>query len=305
MSLAFTRIVAVGLTVLCVMALTVSCLDSGGDVTTAIERHKRLAGELRDNKLFSAAIGEYEKLLAIRSLDSKQRANVNYLIGKIYYENLADYSQAAAYYIKARAIDPQGSFVNEASKNLVACLEKSGRLVDAKRQLSAAADLDTVPHQAGDVAVAKIGGTSIWLSEIEEQIQLLPPEMQGQFATRSGKIEFAHQYIASELIYRAAIREDYGSDPSIAKQQRLLHKRLLVDKYVVDKVMPQVSIDSLDVRNFYEANKDERYRSQPYDSVKSQVFMDYSNEKAEAAFASYINRLAATDKVEFLDHNIR
>ena len=37
------------------MLLTLSCAGTGDD-TAAIERHKRLAGELRDTKLYEAAI---------------------------------------------------------------------------------------------------------------------------------------------------------------------------------------------------------------------------------------------------------
>ncbi|MCK4461693.1 MAG: hypothetical protein KAW46_07795, partial [candidate division Zixibacteria bacterium] len=94
-------------------------------------------------------------------------------------------------------------------------------------------------------------------------------------------------------------------DPEIKSQQRLLLRRLLVDKYVLDKVMPQVSIDTNDVRNFYLANKDEKYDQVPYDSVKAQVFLDYQAQKANAAFSDYITKLSKVEKVEFYDQNVR
>ena len=100
-----------------------SCLEK--DYPELIEQHKRLAGELRDNKLYNAAVEEYLKILEFKSIDNKTRANINYLIGKIYYENLKDYEQAASYYIRAKGLDPDGSFQNEASKNLIASLEKT------------------------------------------------------------------------------------------------------------------------------------------------------------------------------------
>ena len=153
--------------------------------------------------------------------------------------------------------------------------------------------------------MAKVGGTPVWLSEVEEHIQALPVEIQNQLTTREAKLEYVRQYVAVELLYRAAMREDYGSDPEIQKQERLLHKKLMVDKYVVDKVMPQIRIDTADVRNFYTAHRHDRYNDAPYDSVRAQVFLDYQGEKAEAAFSDYIDMLSKTEQVEFLDGNVK
>jgi len=301
---AYWRIACLWLMILALFA-AVSCSDKSGDATDAVQRHKRLAGELRDNKLYSAAIEEYVRILDNEELDIKTRANINYLVAKIYYEDLERYEEAAAYYVRARALDPEGSFVEEASRKLVASLEKMGRMLDAKRQLSAVTDIDAAPQVEGDVAVARVGGVTIWLSEIERQIQTLPPEMQKQFLSRQVKIAFVHNYVATELLYHAAIREDYGSDPEIKRQQRMLYKKLLVDRYIIDKVMPQIHIDTADVRNYYLAHKEDRYDNAPYDSVKATVFLDYQGEKAEAAFSEYISQLARIEKVEFLDHNVK
>jgi tetratricopeptide (TPR) repeat protein len=287
------------------LLITLACSNNSGNTVKSVEMHKRLAGELRDNKLYNAAIEEYAKILDNEDLDDKTRANVNYLIAKIYYENLENYEKAAAYYVRARALDPEGSFVEEASRKLVASLEKMGHMLDAKRQLSEATDIDAAPPEKGDVTVARIGGVPVWLSEIERQLQALPPEMQKQFLSREAKTAFVHNYVATELLYHAAIREDYGNDPEIQRQQRLLYKKLLVDKYIVDKVMPQIHIDTADVRNYYLAHKEDRYDDAPYDSVKATVFLDYQGEKAEAAFSDYISQLARIEKVEFLDHNVK
>jgi tetratricopeptide (TPR) repeat protein len=293
------------LLILFLLSIVVVSCSNRSDNTEAIERHKRLAGELRDNKLYRAAIDEYRRILNDESIDTKTRANINYLIAKIYFEDLNEYEDAAAYYVRARSLDPEASFAAEASKNLVTSLEKMGRILDAKRQLDAVTDIDTLPRAKGDVAVARVGGVPIWLSEIEKQIQALPPEMQKQFLTREAKIKFVHNYVATELLYRAAVREDYGSDPEIQRKQRMLYKQLLVDKYVVDKVIPQIQIDSVDVYNYYLAHKDDRYNGAPYDSVQARVFLDYQSEKTESAFNDYISKLARVEKVEFFDQNIK
>lgn len=285
-------------------ALLASCSSNKPD-QQLVDFRKKLAGELHDNGLYQGAIDEYQALLNEPGLDHATRGNINYLIGRIYFNDLNDYKNAAAYFVRAKTFDPEGSYVNEASRQLIASLEKIGRVVDAKRQLDKAVDLDADQRPAGDVQVARIDDEPIWLSEVDNSIQKLPPQMQKQFVTPVAKRDYVHNYVGAELMYRAAKREGYGDDPEIIKKQDDMLRQLILEKYIVDKVMPEVKIDSLDVRNFYEANKNARYVGRPYDSVKADVFMDYQNEKAQAAFSDYLNQLASKENVRFFEENIR
>lgn len=289
---------------LLVFVVSVTCLSCGSTKNEArIQSRKNIAGELRDNKLYSAAIEEYQKILD-DDIAMNEQANINYLIARIYFEDLQNYEQAAAYYLRAKTLNPDASFETEASRNLVTSLERMGRMIDAKRQLEQMTEIDNAQPKEGDVPVAKVGGQTIWLSEVERQIQTLPPETQKQFQDVNAKRQFARQYVGSELLYRAAVREDMSNDPEIKKKEEMVHKSLMVEKYLLNKVIPEIKIDSLDVRNFYRANQS-RYNNKPYDSVKAQVFLDYQNEKAQSAYSDYISKLAAIEKVEFLDHNIK
>ncbi|RKX27727.1 MAG: hypothetical protein DRP47_06125, partial [Candidatus Zixiibacteriota bacterium] len=259
---------------LIVSMIVVSCMETT-DYSAAIERHKKLAGELRDNRLYEAAIDEYSQILNIEGVDDKTRANIHYLTARIYYDHLQNYEKAAANYVCAQSLDPDASYAAEASRKLVASLEKMGNIVNAKRQLDNVVNLDAGPRNDKDVVVARIGGVPVYMSEIDDQIQTLPPEIQKQYLNRKAKIEFVHQHVGVELLYHAAVRENYGDDPEVKRRQHLFYKQLLVDRYVVDKVIPQVQIDTSDVSNFYLANKSKRYQDAPYDSVKAQVFLDY------------------------------
>lgn len=265
-----------------------------------------MAGELRDARLYKAAVQEYQKVLTSNQLETGIRANINYLIGKICFENLQDYENAAAYYVRARTLNPEGSFIAEASRNMVTSLERLGRMVDARRELDSFTDIDAGPRPEGDVVVARVGGKAVWLSEVEQQIQTLPPEAQKQLtASRAKKIEFVRKFVGAELMYNAAIRQNYAEDAEVKKQLRLLEKRVVVDKYVMDNVIAKIQIDSLDVRNFYVANRDRRYGGASYDSIKARVFIDYQTEKTESALSQYLQELAIAEKVEILEQNIR
>ncbi len=282
----------------------VSCSGSKSSSESQLGLRKNLAGELRDNKLYTAAIEEYQKILENENIGITEQSNINYLIARIYFEDLQEYEPAAAYYLRAKTLNPQATFAGEASRNLVTAFEKMGRTLDAKRQLDAMTEINSNPKTKGDVAVARIGGVPIWLSEVEERIQALPPEAQKRFRNIEEKREFARQYVGTELLYRAAVRENLGEDAEIKKRERLIHKNLLVEKYLLEKVIPEIKIDSLDVKNFYKAFQD-RYEGKPYDSVKAQVFLDYQTEKTQAAYGDFIAKLAAIEKVEFLDQNVK
>jgi len=296
-----------GHTLACLAVITLLAACSGSESSSSasqIEIRKNLAGELRDNKLYPAAIEEYKRILEASNIDVHEQANINYLIARVYFEDIQEYEEAAAYYLRAKTLNPDAPFAGEASRNLVTSLERMGRLIDAKRQLDEMTEIDSQPRTKGDVAVARIGGVPIWLSEVEERIQTLPPDVQIRFQNIDAKREFARQYIGTELLFRAAIRDNMGENPEIKKREQLIHKNLLVEKYLLEKVIPEIKIDSLDVKNFYKANKD-RYEGKSYDSVKAQVFLDYQTEKTQAAYSEYISKLAAVEKVEFLDQNVR
>ena len=293
---------------ICVMMVTLGLLLAScgqADPTAQVEMHKRLAGELSSNNLPLAAIEEYQKVLSFDNITDSERGNISYLIGRVYYDDLKDYRNAAAYYIRAKEYDPKGSYFSEASKNLVASLEKLGNVLDARRNLSAATDIDQKPKDASDVVVAKIGQREVWLSEVEDQIALLPSEIQEQLTTREARQQYLRQYVGVELIYAAAVREDFLSRPEIQRQREMYEKRMLVDRFMAEKILPDIKIDTLDLGNFYRANKDALYHGASLDSVRSQVYQDYQAQKAEAAYNEYIMRLVQSEKVEFLDNNVR
>ncbi len=288
-----------------VMGLLAAAFSGCGGNTVNLDQPLKLAGELRDNKLYSAAIQEYTRLLDGAGLSDQERANVCYLTGRVYFEDLHDYGNAAAYYMRARAFDPQAAYMNDLSSNLVASLERIGQHADAKRELGSMANVDDQKPAAGDVEVAKVGDRSIYRSEIERQIQSLPVQLQKQLLSKEAKQNFVRQYVGIELLYQAALREKYGDDPDIRKRSEQATRKFIVDKYVIDKVMPSVQVDTIDVRNFYQANKADHYNSAPYDSVKAQVFMDYQQQKMEAAYGQYLAKLAQDEKVQVFDQNIQ
>lgn len=296
------RITVAALLLAMAAGLLAGCGGSGP--TLDVDQAKKIAGELRDNKLYAAAINEYTQILDRGRVDDSQKGNISFLIGRIYFDDLHDYENAAAWYVRARAYDDKADYATEAAEKLVASLERMGHSFDAKRQLDNSANVVKPSPQAGDVTVAQIGNEPIYWSEIERNIQDLPPQAQQQLQSVDAKREFVRQYVGVELLYRAAKREGFEKDPDVLQRQDKVIKTLVVQKYLADKVFPELKLDTADVRNFYTANK-EQYANKPFDSVKSQVLMDYQNQKADAAYGAYIEKLAKAEQVQFLDKNLK
>ncbi|MDZ4722786.1 MAG: hypothetical protein SGI97_02610 [candidate division Zixibacteria bacterium] len=286
-------------------ALTSISSCRGNNTEADLERHKTIAGELRDNKLFSSAIEEYQLVLIKGNLTNEQQGNINYLIGKIYFDDLKDYDQASAYYLRARSCSPEGPFIAEASKNLITALEKSGRLLDAKRELTTMVSVDQQPRAENDPIVARWGQRSISLSEIDNQIQSLPPEIQSQLIASEEKKNFLRQYVGVELLYDAALREQLDVNPEFVRARDQLVKKMLVDQFAKNKIMQKIQIDNVDIQNYYTAHRSDKYDDAAFESVRDQVVRDCQTEKAEAAYHEYINQLAQTGNVEFFEQHLR
>lgn len=280
--------------------------DRSGTATPRVELSKKLAGELSDNNLYQASISEYRKILDDASIDDNTRASINYLIGKTYFEHLGDYENAAAHFIKARSLNSKASFYDEAGRMLVTSLEKMGRMLDARRELDRAVSVDSVyAANEGKTVIAKINDVPVFLDDIEEHIQMLPPEMQAEYASKDNKVQAVKNYVGEELIYRAAVREGYDRNPEILKTADLLNRQVMIDKFVSDKILSDIKIDQSDIQNFYTANKEQMFDGKPFNEVREKVIRAYQQVKAEEAFKNYVSKLMAVENVQIYENKIK
>ncbi len=278
--------------------------QSGSSANEATAR--KLAGELADNNLPKAAIQEYQEILTDKNLDDKTKGNLYYLIGKMYYEGLSDYENGAAYFIRARTIYPEGSYFTESGKSLIACLEKMGRIMDAKRELDKAVNIDSVAaaHE-GEKIVAKIGDMPVYESRIDKEIQKLPADMQKDYTSRKKKLEALNQYIQMELIYKDAVRKGLENDPEVQQAANDVIRQAVISKYIKQNIIPPDQIDTVDVFNYYLAHKNDKYGGKDYADVKADVLRDYGREKFQEALSEYVNNLAAIEKVQIFEENVQ
>ena len=287
-----------------IMALMVliSVSHNAGDEVVADA--KKLAGELADNNLPYAAVEEYQKVLDRGNLSRSERGAVNYLIGKIYFEDIGDYEKAAAYFVRARALDEHGSYVAEAGKNLITSLERLGRRLDARRELDFQTSLEPDTSKTGGKLVAKVGAGTITVADFNAAAQSLPPDMQDKLTSPAEKRKFLDQLIGRELIYHAALREGLDKEDRLQKEIKNLEKELLIQFYTREKIAPTVRPDTNDLKLYFNANK-QQYGDKALDEVKDKVVQDYMNYVGQKAINEYISGLLKAEPVQVFEENLK
>ena len=263
---------------------------------------KKLAGELADNNLPEAAIAEYIRILDNGILTKSERGSINYLIGKLYFEDIGDYQKAAAYYIRARSLDENGSYVTEAGKSLITCLERMGRKLDARRELDAQTAL--VPDTTTGKLVAIVGGEKLTTSDYNEAFESLPDAMRKQYTSKEGKKEFLNQLVGRELVYHAALREGFDREAEVQKALKSAEKDLLVQYYSREKIAPTIRPDTADLNLFFQAHKAD-YGDKELSEVRQQVSQDYMNYVSQKAVKEYIDGLLKAEHVQTFEENLK
>lgn len=280
------------------------------------EKIRNYANALYNRELYVQAIREYERYLDGYRLDDQQNANINYIIGNIYFDRLNDYENAMASYLKVKHIFPESDVMREVDRRIVACLERLQRSADAKQALDEATSLD--PEQIAEskpgTVIARIGDREITSGDLEFHINQLPDYLKSRFQDRKEKIEFLRQFVATELFYDAAKRKELDRDKEVVEGTFQAKKSLMVQKYLQDEIAEGLDIREEDVELYYRANLDQYVekdeegnvkRQKSYDEVSRQVAEDYVREKQQKAYDALLQRMMRTEKVEIFDDLVK
>ncbi|MFQ5603049.1 MAG: hypothetical protein ACE5HS_07240 [bacterium] len=274
------------------------------------------ANALYNRQLYQQAITEYHHILQNYPLEDAEAANLNYVIGDIYFERVRDYENALTYYLKVKHFYPESPLIDEINKKMVACLERLERSADAQQVMEEAALLD--PTQAKKnrpgAVVAKIGKRKITTGDLEFEISQMPPFMKSQLSDRSKKIDFLKQYIATELLYDSAKRQGLEKDKDVIEASFQAKKNFMVQKLLEEEISKEVDVKELDIKLYYEAHKDKYAQkddqgkvigTRPFEEVKTAVMQDVIREKQKEAYDLLIQRLIRAEAVEIFEDKLK
>jgi tetratricopeptide (TPR) repeat protein len=277
------------------------------------DKIREYANALYNRELYSQAVVEYQRYLDLYSVDEQQRANINFIIGNIYFDRLYDYENALAYYLKIKHIFTESSVQPQVDKRIVACLERLQRSTDAKQALDEASILepDKVKTSHPGTVIAKIGDRQITSGDLKHHIGQLPDYIKSQLNSREAKLDFLKQYIATELFYDAAKRKELEKDKEVIEGTFQAKKSLMVQKYLQEEIASQIQIKEEDVELYFKANK-EKYvvkddkgnvkRHKFFQEVQKEVAEDLVREKQQKAYEDLLGRMMRAEKVAIYEN---
>jgi hypothetical protein len=197
------------------------------------------------------------------------------------------------------------------NEKIIACLENSGRNVEARGELGSltALDKDKIPDRNA-VIVAKADGRPITLKEFDKWYGTLPEALIKQMPGPEGKKQLLRNFVAQELLYQSAVRRGFDKDQDILEQAFGIKRSLMVQKVLQEEVLKNAKIDESDLRNYYQVHQkeffDRQHGVQPsFQDVKKEVYQALMAEKAQNLSQEYVSKLLGSSDVRIIDENVR
>ena len=221
-----------------------------------IERHRRLAASLEANGLYDQALAAYETYRAAVRLSPAEDANLHYHEGEICETKLLDRKAALGHYVMAKELNPKAEWAPDAEKRIVSLLEGMGRSLDAQNRLSQATALMPGKSAPSGQVVAKLGDREITMTELDQAIRELPPEMQKQLAEPEGKRQYLDQYLLEQMLYDSALRQGLAEKPEVKQKLELIRKSLLAQMVYSQEMQNRIKISPEEVDKYLAEHKD-------------------------------------------------
>ena len=288
----------------------VSCGGGSAVGFIGVEKQKEYANELKEKGLYPQAVAEFKKLQEQGGLSGNESANISYIIGKIYMEDLNDYQNALAEFIKVKVLAPGSNLTQEVNTRTIECLERLGKPLEARREMEKASTLNKKIEMAKGTIVAKIRDRNITREELDKELSKLPPYAQEMFKEDSKKPEFLKQYIATELMFDSAKRRNFENDKDIVDKAYQAKKSFMVQKLLEEEIRVKLKISESDLKNYYEANKkafteqdkDKKEVQKSFEEAKEKVYQACAMQKQQEIYGQMIEQLLKAEKVTIYEN---
>jgi len=296
--------------------MTLTACSKTGSSAVDSGRQREYANALYNRGLYKQAVEEYRHYLDQRQPNAEETANIDYTIGQIYFERLHDYENALAAYLRVKHLYPESKLMPDVDRQIVACLERLDRSVDAKQALDEATALDpgqVQPSRPGTV-LASIGDRKITSGDLDFLIAQMPSYVQGQFTQKAAKEDLLRNYIATEILYGAAKRKGLEKEKEVVEAAFEAKKNFMVQKYLAEELKDQVQVTPDDVELYYKANKD-RYvekdekgkvkKQKSFEEAREQAASELGREKQKKAIDALLARMMTAEKVEVFSDRLK
>jgi hypothetical protein len=105
--------------------------------------------------------------------------------------------------------------------------------------------------------VARVGGTSITANELQARFAELPPFTQQQFSGPEGLMDFLDRVIEEEVLYQAAKRAGYDSDPTVLRTVEAVERRSMIQAFYKEEIEGVVTVSEEKILAYFEEHPEQ------------------------------------------------
>lgn len=106
-----------------------------------------------------------------------------------------------------------------------------------------------------DEVVARIGGELITESDLEEQLELLPPQIRSSYETPEGRVRMLDIFIKQKMLEMAARERGYDQRPEVRKKMELAALNILTKEFYRHFIDEGLWIPEDELKEYYQLHK--------------------------------------------------
>jgi peptidyl-prolyl cis-trans isomerase C len=276
----FTGLALVALVVLAAVNLVVTLSSKhGGSAATAqglsAEQVKDLASKLAQRNLYQQAAAAWQDYVATAGLDGPECARIHFQIG-VLLQKAGLYGQAIEHFYRSETAAKVSELGPQINAHVKECFENMGEFSALRYELMDRTSVS--PSQAaGGKVVAEIGAEKITESQLDTLIEdniesqlasmkaFMTPEQFNeqkkkaleQSKSPQAKQEFLQGWLAQEILYRQALREELSDKPEVKRLVHDLMRGALSQQLMNEQLASRIHITDTDLQTYYTANKDQ------------------------------------------------
>jgi len=284
------------------------------------EQTKELAMKLAQRNLYHQAAEVWQDYLAGARLTDTERAKTLFQIGTL-LEKANAYAEAIEYYYRSEMVVKLDELSGQINIHIKDCFEKLSKFSALRYELMDRTSLDD-SARAGAKVVAEIGPEKITEADLDtiiendidnqlepmaafmtaEQLNEQKKKMLEQYRSSQAKNQFLQNWVAQEILYRQALKEDLAEEAQVKKLLDKLARGVLSQEMMSRQLAAKIHVTENDLQTYYTANKDKYIepaneeagtseRQKTFDEVRQQVLSELLGQKRQDVQQAYIKQM--------------
>ncbi|MHC5061046.1 MAG: peptidylprolyl isomerase [Planctomycetota bacterium] len=291
-------------------------------ITTQIsaEQTRDLALKLAQRNLYARAAKVWQDYIAAADISDAERAKALFQVATL-LEKTGHFEEAIEYFYRSESVAKIDELSDQIDTHIKDCFEKLGKFSALRYELMDRTSMAD-SAEAGAKVVAEIGTEKITEADLDaiiessidnqispmaafmtaEQLNEQKAKMLEQFRTSQAKSQFLQTWLAQEILYRQALKENLSEDEQVKKLLNDLARGVLSQEVMSRRLAANIHVTENDLQTYYQANKSNYIepaneeegtseRQKTFDEVRQQVMSELLEQKRRDVQQQYIEQM--------------